>query len=469
MSNRNGYSTVTRNGDVSFWWADLGGTPTPRPAVTRDHAVDVAIVGAGFTGLWTAHALHEADPSLRIALIEQRFAGFGASGRNGGWLTGEFGWSRERLAQAAGADAVLALQQHLIDSVDEVIAVAATHGIDADIVKAGALRVATAPAELTRLRAAIAHEADWGLADGDSVWIDAGELRSRIVIADALAADWSPHAARIQPAKLVRGLAEVIEGQGLQIFEGSPVTRIEPHRVITSRGVVSADVVIRATEGFTARLPGSRRDWLPMNSAMIVTAPLTDRQWAAIGWDGCEVVGDMAHAYCYAQRTRDGRIAIGGRGIPYRFGSRLDTDGRTQERTIALLRQMLIRLFPTLAGIEIDHAWCGVLAVPRDWCPSVAFDARTGLAWAGGYVGTGVAASNLAGRSLAALITGGSGPLTELAWVDHSVRRWEPEPLRWLGARGLYMLYRAADRREHRSARNRTSVLARAADVVAGR
>lgn len=460
---------MIRNGDVSFWWANTGGCPDTRRPLPGDVEVDVAIVGAGFTGLWTAYYLKQADPGLRIAIIERRFAGFGASGRNGGWLTGEFGWSRAHYAASAGAPAVTALQRALTESVDEVIAVAKRHDIDADIVKSGALRVATSPAQSQRLADIVAEERRWDDGNDDSHWLTQDELAQRLRIANAELAEWSPHAGRVHPVKLVRGLAEVVEAHGVAIYESTAVQDITAHTVHTDRGLVRAQVIVRATEGFTAQLPGMRRNWLPMNSAMIATTPLSDAQWREIGWEGCELVGDNAHVYCYAQRTRDGRIAIGGRGIPYRFGSATDVDGRTQERTITALHRTLVRLFPMLSDVAIDHAWCGVLAVPRDWCASVGLDPVTGLAWAGGYVGTGVAASNLAGRSLRSLILGDQRPEGQLAWIDHRVRSWEPEPLRWLGVRGLYGLYRAADRREHGSARNRTSVLARAADQIAGR
>lgn len=205
-----------------------------------------------------------------------------------------------------------------------------------------------------------------------------------------------------------------------------------------------------------------------MNSSMIATEPLTDAQWESIGWEGRETLGDMAHAYVYAQRTADGRIALGGRGVPYRFGSKTDNDGRTQPQTIEALRDILVRFFPQLAGVRVDHAWSGVLGVPRDWCATVTLDRSTGLGWAGGYVGSGVATANLAARTLRDLIkedSGQSGPtdLTALPWVNHKVRKWEPEPLRWLGVRTMYAAFRGADHREatgHAATTDRVALLA---------
>jgi glycine/D-amino acid oxidase-like deaminating enzyme len=201
---------------------------------------------------------------------------------------------------------------------------------------------------------------------------------------------------------------------------------------------------------------------------MIVTEPLSASVWDSLHWEGRETLGDMAHAYCYAQRTADNRIAIGGRGVPYRYGSKTDNDGTTQEKTIQLLRDVVVRLFPQLADTRIAHAWSGVLGVPRDWCSTVGLDATTGLGWAGGYVGHGVATTNLAGRTLADLVTGRDTELTRLPWVGRRVRKWEPEPLRWLGVQTMYAAYRAADKQES-SGRATTSTIAKIADRVSGR
>jgi glycine/D-amino acid oxidase-like deaminating enzyme len=296
--------------------------------------------------------------------------------------------------------------------------------------------------------------------------IGADALARRLRIAGGRGALVMHGVARVQPARLARGLADAAERCDVTIYENTRALDIAPGLVTTDRGRVHAGTVIRATEGFTAQLPGLEREWLPLNSALIATAPLSPDQWRAIGWDGYEIVGDYAHAYCYAQRTEDGRIAFGGRGIPYRFGSALDTDGQTQPGTIRILHRTLTRLFPTLANVPIDHAWCGTLGVPRDWCASVGLDPTTRIGWAGGYVGLGVSTSNVAGRTLADLVLGRDTPLTALPWVNHRVRRWEVEPLRWGAVNALYGLYRLADRIEMRT--GRTSVLARIGDRIAG-
>jgi glycine/D-amino acid oxidase-like deaminating enzyme len=298
---------------------------------------------------------------------------------------------------------------------------------------------------------------------------DAADTRSRIAIAGAIGGLWHPHAARIHAAKLASGLAAVVELLGVRIYEDTHVTEISPGRAVTDRGVVTAPFVLRATEGFTPDLKGQHRAVLPMNSSMIATEPLSPEAWQQIGWDGREVLGDFAHVYMYAQRTADDRIAFGGRGVPYRYGSRVDSDGRTQERTIAALTALLRDFFPAAGDVPIAHAWSGVLGVPRDWSAAVGLDHATGLGWAGGYVGTGVTATNLAGRTLADLVLRRDTEISRLPWVGHRARRWEVEPLRWLAVQGIYAAYRSADSPEGSGRSARTSAFAHLADLISGR
>ncbi|MET8632476.1 FAD-dependent oxidoreductase [Streptomyces sp. NPDC004074] len=458
------------NGGVSFWYAD-DGLPPQREPLSGDRSADVVIVGGGYTGLWTAYYLKKAAPFLRITVLEQKFCGYGASGRNGGWLyNGVAG--RDRYAKLHGHEAAVRLQKAMNDTVAEVVRVTREEGIEADVHVGGVLEVAYTPAQLARLKAFHEHELSFG--EQDRELYGAGETAERIRVADAVGSTWTPHGARLHPVKLVKGLAAAVEALGVTIHERTPVTEIRPKHAVTPYGTVRAPYVLRCTEGFTASLKGQRRTWLPMNSSMIATEPLTDEQWARIGWEGRETLGDMAHAYMYAQRTADGRIALGGRGIPYRFGSRTDNDGRTQPATIEALYDILVRFFPSLTGVKVAHAWSGVLGVPRDWCATVTLDRSTGLGWAGGYVGSGVATTNLAARTLRDLVRqdsgqAGSTDLTALPWVNHRVRKWEPEPLRWLGVHGMYATYRTADRRELTTHSAGSSRLARLADRVAGR
>jgi glycine/D-amino acid oxidase-like deaminating enzyme len=439
----------------SWWWADLGGLPAPRPALDGDREADVCIVGAGYTGLWTAYELLRADPSLSVVVLEREVAGFGASGRNGGWVLGEVSTgSRQR--EAAGEAAVAALERAIQGTVDEVGAACAREGIDCDFVKGGSLTVAQTEPQLARLREA---------PRGDLLDVD--EAAARVRVAGLRGARYAPHCARVQPAKLVRGLAAAVERRGGTIHEGTAALDIAPRSVRTVSGTVRARWVVRATEGYTARLPGLERALLPLSSSMIVTEPLDGATWAQIGWAGCETLDDAAHAYIYAQRTADGRIAIGGRGRPYRFGSGTDRAGEIPDATVRQLRGRLTRLFPILRDVRLDGAWTGVFGVARDWAAAVHCDRDSGLCWAGGYAGEGVAAANLAARTLRDLILDRDTELARLPWVGHHARGWEPEPLRWLAVQTVYGAFRAADAIEDRT--GRSSWIASAAGALAGR
>jgi glycine/D-amino acid oxidase-like deaminating enzyme len=451
-----------RIGELGFWWHSVGGPPPARPALQGPAEADVAIVGAGFTGLWTAYYLKRARPSLRVVVLEAEQAGFGASGRNGGWLSGFFSGPPRAYGSGYGG-----LQRTMFATVEEVARVLGEHAIDAEIVRGGTLTVALDGAQLARLREAIAGTRRHGVSEEDLRELSRAELGERVRVAGAAGASFSPHVARVHPVKLLLGLAEAVEALGVEIYERTAVSAIEPRRALTTQGEVHAEWVVRATEGYTASLRGERRSLVPMNSSMIVTEPLGGDVWERIGWSGAETIGDGAHVYAYLQRTGDGRIAIGGRGVPYRYGSRTDGRGETAERTVAGLRAKLASMFPPAAGAEIAHAWSGVLGVPRDWCPFVVADPASGLAGAGGYVGEGVAAANLAGRTLRDLILGENTELSALPWVGRHPRRWEPEPLRWAAIRAVYGLYRHGDAVERRS--GRPSRLTGLVDAVSGR
>jgi glycine/D-amino acid oxidase-like deaminating enzyme len=439
----------------SFWLDRLADEEpiVPRAPLGGPMEVDVAIVGAGYTGLWTAYYLRRADPGLRIAVVERHVAGFGASGRNGGWCSGFMPTAHEAMARQAGREATVALQRELYRTVDEVGRVARDEGVDCHWVKGGAMQLATSPLQRQRLQAAVADTRRWDIGPDDYDWLDAAEASRRLRVDGLLGAAWSPHCAAIDPARLARGLARVVEGRGVRVFEETPALALRPGQVDTPGGRLRAEVVVRATEGWTATLPGTRRALVPLYSLMIATEPLPPETWEAIGWAGHETFAAGGNLFVYAQRTHDGRVAFGGRGAPYHFGSTVRPAFDRHAAVHQRLRASLWRLLPQLGEVRVTHRWGGPLGLPRDWTPSVGLDRASGLAWAGGYVGDGVGAANLAGRTLADLITGADSELTRLPWVGHRSPAWEPEPLRWLGINLLRLLAASADAAEERNGR----------------
>jgi glycine/D-amino acid oxidase-like deaminating enzyme len=450
--------------DLSLWFDQLDEPLTPRPSLRGDLDVDVAIVGAGFTGLWTAYYLQALEPDVSIALVESEIAGFGASGRNGGWCSALFPVSASTLAEEAGSEAAVAQYAAMRESVDEVVRVAATEGIDAGIARGGTVVLARSRPQLERARHEVAEAERFGLG---TTLLDAPAARARLAATEVRGGTYTPHCAAVHPAALVRGLARVVEQRGARILERTPARAIEPHAVHTATGTVRARHVVRATEGYTARLAGARRALAPVYSLIIATEPLPDSLWDEIGLRRRETFSDFRHLIVYGQRSADGRLVFGGRGAPYHFGSRIAAGYDRVPAVFDALHATLFELFPALRGRAITHRWGGPLGIARDWHASVGLDQKTGLAWAGGYVGDGVSTTNLAGRTLADLITGRDTELTRLPWVGHRSRRWEPEPLRWLGVNAGLRAMTWADAAERR--RGRPSRMAAAVTAMMGR
>ena len=426
------------------------------PALERDLDVDVAIVGGGLTGLWTALHLLQRDPALRVAVVERDTVGFGASGRNGGWCSALLPMSLASVEAEHGVASATRMQQAMLENVHEVVAFGAGHGIGDACHLGGTISMARTRPQIDRLKARVAEMARFGFA-GDYEWVGADEARQACNATDVLGAIRTRTCATVHPLRLTHAVARAADAAGARILEHTAVEQIAPRQLTTKGGTIHAEVVVRATEGYTAQFAGEHRALLPIYSLMIATEPLGDDQWDAIGLAERPTFHDGRRLIIYGQRTTDGRIAFGGRGAPYHFGSKVrpefDTDGRVRE----LLTDTLRELFPVLQDTEITHHWGGVLAAPRDWTPFVRYDKAAGVATAGGYVGDGVATTHLAGRTLAALITGsaagGDDELVRLPWVGHKSRSWEPEPLRWLGVNGTRIAAARSDKAESRTGR----------------
>jgi glycine/D-amino acid oxidase-like deaminating enzyme len=435
----------------SFWLETAGEALTPRPALDGEERADVAILGAGFTGLWTAYYLLKNHPSLRVVVLEGEVAGFGASGRNGAWCGSGFPVSPGELVRRFGREAARALILEMHNTVGEVGRVAEVEGIEAQYFRGGMLRVARGPSQLPAVRAA--HEAYDALGLGEDYRVlGAEETVRRVRVAGARGALYSPHYATVHPSRLVRGLARTVERLGGTIFERSPVVGYETGgspRLVTARGEVRAGTIVLAGEAYLSRFRELRRQVLPLYSLIVLTEPLSEARWEEIGWEGRECVASNRYTVDYLSRTADGRILFGGRGAPYHYGSRIKDEYDRHAPTHEMLRRAAKRWFPALGAARFTHAWGGPLAVPRDWMPTMSYDPASDVATARGYTGQGVATANLSGRTLADLILGHDTAITHLPTANHRSRSWEPEPLRWLGVRYVQRgLERVDDRAE---------------------
>ncbi|WP_208971603.1 NAD(P)/FAD-dependent oxidoreductase [Kineococcus rubinsiae] len=447
--------TTAARGPRSVWADTLDAAEAaapPRTPLDGDEQVDVCIVGAGYTGLWTAYYLLQADPGLDVLVVEAETAGFGASGRNGGWVSALFPQSAELMARESGAAAAQAMRRAMRETVDEVGRVVEAEGIDCHWRKGGTVVIARTLAQLQRAHAEADADEAAGGAEGVR-FLDARQACEKVRISGALGATFTPHCARVHPLRLARGLARAVERAGGRIVEGTRVTAIAPGEVRTERGTVRCRSAVRATEAWTSTLPSSRRDVVPVYSLMVATEPLPASFWERAGLAGGETFSDFRNVIVYGQRTADDRLAFGGRGAPYHFGSSIRPDHDAEPRVFDALRETVRELFPAIGDARFTHSWGGPLGIARDWHASVRHDPRTGLASAGGYVGDGVATTNLAGRTLADAVAGRRTPLLDLPWFGHTSPRWEPEPLRWTGVNAGLVLARAADAAERRRGR----------------
>jgi glycine/D-amino acid oxidase-like deaminating enzyme len=399
-------------------------------------------------------------------VCEAKVAGFGASGRNGGWCSALFPASPSSLAAFSDRGAAIAQLEAMRESVHEVGRVLAGESIEADFARGGTVSLARTPAQLVRARADVEESRRWGQGKDELRLLDAAEAREMLGATSVHGATYTPHCAAVHPLRLVRGLADAVVRLGVRLYEHTPVLTIGPGRLVTAGGVIRADTVVRATEGYTPDLPGEHRRLVPIYSLVIATEPLAPDLWERIGLRRRETFTDHRHLLVYGQRTADDRIVFGGRGAPYHFGSRIRPEFDRDRRVFRRLRESLVELLPALADSAVTHAWGGCLGVPRDWCASVGLDRGTGVAWAGGYVGDGVSTTNLAGRTLRDLILHRETDLVRLPWVGHRSPRWEPEPLRWLGINAGLRTMAAADVEERLT--GRPSRLARFVSPLVG-
>ena len=429
---------MKRYEDYSFWLEDAGETLTPRPAVERSTDVDVAILGAGYTGLWTAYYLLCARPEWKVAIIEREIAGYGASGRNGGWCSPRFPVTAGELTRRYGADTARNLLRALQAAVESIRAVCNEESIDACFRESGTLSLARGAHLLPALHAAYAAYQRLGLADKYQL-LNSDEVAQIIRVTDVHGGLYTPDGASLHPGRLVRGLARAVESRGGTIYEQTAVSDFhggEMPRLITLAGEVRArKAIVLAGEAYLTRLKKTHRTLLPAYSLICLTEPLTAAQWSQVGWERGENVASSRNTVVYLTKTPDGRILFGSRGAPYTFGSRISDEQDRHAETIAMIQRSLVDWFPMLSDIRFTHAWGGPVGMPRDWMPSVRFDQKARIGFAGGYTGQGVALSNLAGQILAGRIAGVEIGYETLPLAERRSPNWIPEPLRWLVVR----------------------------------
>lgn len=435
---------------ATLWTEQLPRTLAREP-LGQPLELDVAIIGAGFTGLWTAYYLKRQAPQLRIAIFEAQTVGFGASGRNGGWLLGRLLGEEKFLASVGSAEkqALQGLLKGIPDSVAEVLQ---REGIDCGFRKGGVLTCAARyPEQHARLLDELrALHAD-GHSEADYRYLNAAELAEQVQMAGAYGAIFSPHCATVQPAQLVTGLAAAVERLGVTVYEHSKVDAWRSGQLTVAGHTVRSQWVVPCVEGHAADLPPLGRYQLAVQSLQIATAPIAASLWDEIGLAEGQAAHECSRQVTYFHRTRDDRLVFGARGS-YRFGGRLRQNFQLSDEEVRFRRGLMLELFPQLAAVPISHGWGGNLGMTRHFRPYMLCDSSSGFASAGGYGGEGVGASHLAGQTLAELILHKDSLLTRAPWVSRqqnlasALRRWEPEPLRWLGYNAVIGAFSVEDK-----------------------
>jgi glycine/D-amino acid oxidase-like deaminating enzyme len=432
----------------SFWLETAGDSLVPRPALQRSSIVDVAILGGGYSGLWTAYYLLRANPGLQVAVLEKEIVGFGASGRNGGWCSSRFPVTPAVIQERYGAEVARQLILAMFASVDEVGRICTEEGITADFRKGGILSLARGSHQLPMIQASYAAYKRLGLGDHFKL-LTAEECNERVRVTNVQGGLYTAEGASLHPGRLVRGLAAAVERRGGAIYENTEVTNVRPGadaRLITPSGELRARrAILLAGEAYLTRLRQYHRTLLPMYSLISLTEPLKEQQWTEISWQNHESLASSRYTVDYLTRTMDGRILFGSRGAPYAFGSRISDQQDVHQPTFARVHHAVVEWFPALRGIQFTHNWGGPVGVPRDWMPTVRFDPASRLGMICGYTGQGVATSNLAGRLLASLVAVCPSELEKLPLSHHRSPDWEMEPLRWLVVRYMQSAFLRID------------------------
>ena len=426
-----------------------------RKPISKNDSFDVVIIGAGFSGLWSAFHLKQFQPNLKIAILEKEYVGFGASGRNGGWASAEYPTSSNRLIKENGLESYKNLRTAITKSIDEIGEIAKSNNWQIDYAKGGALVFARGNAQLSRISKEI---------DEEHQLLNKSQTTELLNIPSALGSVFTPHCAALNPFKLVRALADHLEKLGVMIYEQSSVSEIRDKQVEVNGFNVNCTFSIRATEAFTPRKWMGNRQ-IPIYSLMVATEPLSNEVVKEIRNTQRATFQEACHLITYAQITGDNRLALGGRGVRYKLFSRLSERSEIDNRMHSALEKRARSWFPQITDAKFEYRWGGAVALTRRWQAYLNFDQATGRAEIGGYVGDGVTLSYLVAKTLAEKMS--NIKTANLPFIDQGIGRWEPEPIRYLAVNAGFKATVLADYEEKIT--NRPSLLASIIDPLINR
>ena len=433
------------------FWLDQPERPAEREPVPGSIRADLAVVGGGYSGLWTALLAKERNPSLDVVVVEGNRVGWAASGRNGGFCASSL---THGLANgvARWPDEIRILERLGLENLDAIAKTVAQHGIDCDFQRSGDLMVATEPYQL----AAVAEEGVLARRYGhDAVLLDAAAVRAEVDSPTYLGGVWVRNAvAMLDPARLAWGLAAACEALGVRIYERSPVIGMDTTATAvtlrTRRGSVTAPRVALATNAFPPLLRRIQRYIVPVYDYALVTEPLSDGQLAQLGWRNRQGISDSGNQFHYYRLTRDNRILWGGYDAVYHYGNKVDPALHQRPATFELLARHFFTTFPQLAGIRFTHRWGGVIDTSSRVSAFFGTAARGKVAYAAGYTGLGVGATRFGAQVMLDLLAGDDSERTRLSMVRFKPLPFPPEPLRSAVINLTRASYARADRNEGR-------------------
>ena len=410
-------------------WLDTYGSYTPNPPLKGDLSVDIAIIGGGFTGVCTAYYLKLADPSLRVALLEAKTIGYGASGRNGSFAMTVVGLGFEVTPVLMGKERFKIAHRYMMRAVDDLDEFIQREKIDCDRIRPGFLRVATTKGYIKRLR----HEVELmnELGFNDISWISQEETRARVDSPRYLGAMWEPRLVLVDPAKLVRGERDLAMSLGAEIYENTPVLEITSHpkfQIKTPEGQVTSEKLVFATNAYTHLFPGLKRKQIPAFTYMIATEPLTTDQLEPLGWQGGEGIEDARNLIHYYRITPDHRLVMGGGPVGLTYGNSLYGDNN--EAAWQHLEKHVHWLFPSLKEAKITHRWGGPFSVTVDLTPVIGYVGDQRAIYSAGCIGHGVSTSHLNAQTIRDILLERKSDLLDCPFIDRRVIPWPPEPLR---------------------------------------
>ncbi|HSR48738.1 MAG TPA: FAD-dependent oxidoreductase [Anaerolineales bacterium] len=429
--------------EKSFWLQNYG-PYTPNPPLAGEIRADVAVIGAGFTGLSTAFHLRQDSPGLDVVVLEAEIVGFGASGRNGGFSMTLFGLEPTVTRALFGQERTVEAHRYMEQAVDHVRDLVRTHGLDSAYEHNGFLRVATTPGFVRRIQHDMEILTQMGITGIE--WWEASRLREQVDSPLFLGAWWEPRCGLLDPAKHVRELKRLAAGSGAVIYESTPVLAIErgdAFTLSTPAGKVQAGQIVLATNAWSHLIPQLRRRQIPAFTHMVVTEPLTSSQLDRIGWKNRQGIEDARNLVHYFRLTADNRLAMGGSDVSIAVGGDMERDHNP--RVFADLERDVVRIFPQLKGIRFESRWGGPVSVPVDMAPVIGFLGDRRAVFSLGCVGHGVSLAQLNGRTITDLLLEKDTPLTRVWFVGRRTIPWPPEPLRYVASQAIRGYLRAED------------------------